>query len=76
MVADSPGRRVADSGRHSDLHGQFRHCLGVVSVPLIHARVAQHSRRFSLLSRCRRCACDGRQHHRRRAGGTVHPQEK
>jgi hypothetical protein len=50
MVAHPAHRRAFAAGRHSDLHGQFRHRLGALSISLNDARAAQHPRRLGILS--------------------------
>jgi hypothetical protein len=56
-----PAHGRAAAGRHFDFHRQLRHCLGALTISLIHARAAQCPRHFGVLSR-RRAAlvCDGR----------------
>ena len=76
VVVNPAGGCVADPGRHSDIRFQLGHCLGAVSVFLIHARLAAYPGHLGLLPRCRRCPAAGRRDCGGRARGTVHPQEE
>ena len=50
VVAGSVDCHAAVIGGHLNLYRQFRHCLGALSVFMIHARAAQHPGHLGILS--------------------------
>jgi hypothetical protein len=50
VVARSINRCASVIGGSFNFHRQFRHCLGALSVSMIHARAAQHPGHLGVLS--------------------------